>query len=481
MTEPDYPDLSVCDSLDLASYLLKHRFENDAMATTLFLLKCAETLPGAEAMSAQLLGNTNENVEEEAKKEDQEPETQVLEFDIGDALSEPLGASFTNPRGKLQLTFHKNGIHCKNVKDDQLIIASDSVERIIIFPKPEDCRTASDKVGDMVLLCLSKKEQNAVSFKNKVLPQVCLQLPNIQPKLLSKEDDETDWIELLVNSLHLDPQHDVARVYNPILPLVKRGNGYTFESFDEGGTSTTTGGMPYVKCYKGVQDGALFPMEEGLLFFKPPMFYPRSELHSIACGRGAGGSRYVDMALTLDSTGGDDSDTKQLEFSNIHRDELRNLNDYIHKVLIPAMTKEVDSDDGEPENDEASAVPSAASPSLAGASPAQGKRYGKRKASRAAREATRAELAPTEDTDSEGKEDDDEENWISAEEESSSDEDLSLSESHNEPIDDSDDDENEGNEEEGDTKRHIDPYEIEGASSTESDEEKPVAKKGRKR
>ena len=50
---------------------------------------------------------------------------------------------------------------------------------------------------------------------------------------------------------------------------MEQGNsGYVFQSEGEQGTASTTEGMPYVGCYYGFNDGALFPLKEGLLFFK---------------------------------------------------------------------------------------------------------------------------------------------------------------------------------------------------------------------
>lgn len=60
---------------------------------------------------------------------------------------------------------------------------------------------------------------------------------------------------------------------------------------------------------------------------------------SIACGRGTGASsRYVDMHVTLD-------DETALEFTNISREELSVLNQYIHSVLIPAMQRDGNDDE----------------------------------------------------------------------------------------------------------------------------------------
>jgi hypothetical protein len=76
-----------------------------------------------------------------------------------------------------------------------------------------------------------------------------------------------------------------------------------------------------------------------LVLSRPPRFIPRSQLHSIACGRGSSStnsSRYVDMILQL-------QDDSTIEFSNIQREELVVLNEYIHKVLIPAMQQDASS------------------------------------------------------------------------------------------------------------------------------------------
>ena len=84
------------------------------------------------------------------------------------------------------------------------------------------------------------------------------------------------------------------------------------------------------------------------------MFIPRSSLASISCGRGPGGSRFVDMMVQLDEEEGDKK-SNNLEFTNINRDELSKLNDYIHKTLIPAMQAEADaasdSEDGKSDDD----------------------------------------------------------------------------------------------------------------------------------
>jgi hypothetical protein len=122
----------------------------------------------------------------------------------------------------------------------------------------------------MVLMTL----EPPITFNNKQVNQITLQLPwektegALKPKLsanASKEEqdpteDVTDmWCQLLIQSL--GDQIEITRVTRN-----KMGNDFT--SFEPSGSSSTTAAMPFVRCYAGVQDGALYPLESGLLFFK---------------------------------------------------------------------------------------------------------------------------------------------------------------------------------------------------------------------
>ena len=253
------PNLLDCEPSALASYLLDNRFEGDAMATASFLLECTSTLPNAEAISAQLLVGEAE-VTEETVEEDNEKKTVVeTSSDLGNALTEKATVSMTTPRGKFTMTLHEQGIRFANAKNQFLLIPPQTVERIVMFPKPEDCRKVGKQdvySGDMVLLCL----QNDTNFNDKPLTQVCFQPP--------KGDSPTasSWLDLFCTCLRLNKKRQVAIVQNPKNPTDR--SRYSFRSHDPGGTSSTTAGMPYVQCYHGVKDGALYPMEEGLLFFK---------------------------------------------------------------------------------------------------------------------------------------------------------------------------------------------------------------------
>jgi hypothetical protein len=84
---------------------------------------------------------------------------------------------------------------------------------------------------------------------------------------------------------------------------------------------------PFLRCYKGIQEGALYPLATGLLFVKPMLFLSAHDIESIVAGRGGSAqTRYIDLMIQ-DATGRD------YEFTNIDRDELSSLQSYVQFVL----------------------------------------------------------------------------------------------------------------------------------------------------
>jgi hypothetical protein len=230
------------------------------MAMASFLLECTSTLPNAEAISAQLVGHDddddeNGDGENEEKTEKEEEEEKSPGRSLGNSLTETCTVSMTAPRGKFQMTLFDGGMQCVNGKGDTLVITS--AHKIVVFPSPQDCRLKKKGGADMVLLCLDN-DNDKVAFQEKSLTQVCFALP--------AEDDSSKmtWIEVLCKSLVFQEKEVI---------MAQDRKGYTFESFKEGNTSTTTGGMPFVQCYYRVKDGVLFPMKQGLLFFKYVAFW----------------------------------------------------------------------------------------------------------------------------------------------------------------------------------------------------------------
>ena len=393
-------------------------------------------LPNMEEISAQLMGEHGDgDEEEETHSKDAIGELQSLPSPTEDGNIHEMLVSATSPRTKLTLAIHKDGITLTSPKDERIVLQSDAVKHVIFFPKREDCllkpKTTKDGgyisiPGSLVLIIL---EEEKVSFRNKTLKQICLQLPQhrsdpieiadvdagVRPteaQLTNACSDsfEEKLVRLFASSLAL--KNGVHRVYNPKYQNIKRlsPRTYAFQSDDGGANkSIMQGQMPYLKCYQGVNDGVIFPMEEGLLFFKPPLFAHRSELHSIAVGRG-GGSRYVDLHATLD---GKDGEKTELEFTNIDREEMQVLNAYIHNTLVKAMAKDAEGNDNG--SDEVQNKVTANEGDISDTGGDKSRKRARRAASMEAQKATKREMAssaqkssaPNDDESEEEDEDDD--------------------------------------------------------------------------
>jgi len=384
--------------------------------------------------------------------------------DLGEAIASfaSLEVSCINPRGKFLLSLHNNGIMLQNPKkaEEQITISKEKIEHAVWFRKPEDYKSlkqlkeGSKKPipGHVILMCL----EDGITFRNKALKQICFQLPSYPAPSVETDEDinQEDWCNALNSALMSENKKITCVIAKMDASTCKTKNvGYMFQAGEgaSGNTSTTTAGMPFVGCNRGFNNGALFPLQEGLLFFKPPLFVPRSNLASISCGRGSGQSRFVDMVVQLD----DDEST--LEFTNIERDELQGLNRYIHSVLIPAMKKDAaegsdkdgEEEDGDEDEDEdvamAEVVNSSDEDSDSGESSGQLKRKSSRAASKSARTATRAHFAGLN-----GDDDEDEDSDADPFNEEEDDSDGSDEESDSDLSVNDDDDDESGEEERSD-------------------------------
>ena len=277
--------------------------------------------------------------------------------------SPPKEVSSIAPRARFVVEFREGGIRMVDRNRNDVVIPCEAVESAVVFPKPEDLQKMKvsgsggqkkKKVirsADLVLLTFKGEAAaaaaTAVSYKGKPLSQVCFQLPAAPPAWVKDGEggdggDDVDvdddkhaelWIRVLRAALHWNgggrkKKNKLARVFR----LGSSGGKGQFRSFEEAGRSTTSGGLPFVRCNRGVDDGALFPLREGILFHKPPLFIPRSKMKSISCG-GAGGGSYVDVTVVVhgsaaddDDDGGDDSNDKQEVFTSINKCELSVLN-----------------------------------------------------------------------------------------------------------------------------------------------------------
>ena len=93
--------------------------------------------------------------------------------------------------------------------------------------------------------------------------------------------------------------------------------------------SNASGGA-HVACYRKVQEGFLYPLAEGLLFFKPPMLLKLHEIASMSTT--AGGARFLELSVEME-------DGTKHEFSNIDKGEVNGLQGYAQYVAKAHKTR----------------------------------------------------------------------------------------------------------------------------------------------
>lgn len=274
--------LNECSALELSQYLIEERFQSPAAAAS--FLQAAFNHAERTSISAV------EQSQTEISGEFQAP-----------LLLEEMETSFMTPRmGKVKIQLAESGnkggllatrLSITNAtQQQQFYIPKGSVSHLIVFPKPEDCKLIRSNMkstkqrvpkAHVVLI----KMRAPIKFQGKDTEQICFTLPwnkaegPTGPKLVDAEDGEAKswpeateaWRRVLTKALKGNDDDKVVEGGQEIPPMTVtqvRVDNPVFTSHMDTSTSTTTSGMPFVSCNLGVQDGVLYPLQQGLLFFK---------------------------------------------------------------------------------------------------------------------------------------------------------------------------------------------------------------------
>lgn len=269
--------LDTCTSAELSTYLAEERFREEPAKIVSFLQAALQ------------------HAEKRMNHAREESKDQISSEFLAPLLATELETSISTPRmGKVKIQLaaaqdgddNKGGLLASKLavtnasQQQQLHLPRGSVSHLILFPKPEDCKLiragkGNKHKGHMVLL----KLRTPIKFQGKETDQVCFSLPFDKksgptgPNLASLTKEEISeesgwqnateaWCQVLakgLSSTSSDQPMTVTRV---------QVDGTVFVSHMDMSTSTTTSGMPFVGCNRGVQDGVLYPLKHGLLFFK---------------------------------------------------------------------------------------------------------------------------------------------------------------------------------------------------------------------
>lgn len=254
-------DISTCSATQLADFLTRRRFGGSASQSMDFWRKVQQRMEDQQSGAITTAAP---------------PKAPAADW--GKALlTTPLETSLMNPRGgKCSIQLYENGyLVATQLKDAsvQLVLPAKVVSHLILFAKPEDYKSLAvvnnkKQVGAHLVL-LKLQQDHAIFFQGKpVKEQVCFALPSTKSVGPTGPDGKgTGWMEA-TDAWRETLEECLAHSGLTTCQVDSNQSNAPFLSHQEANQSSTTGGMPFVKCYHGVQDGVLYPMREGLLFFK---------------------------------------------------------------------------------------------------------------------------------------------------------------------------------------------------------------------
>ena len=139
------------------------------------------------------------------------------------------------------------------------------VEFIVQFPNPHDCQihhnlnarnsTAKKPAGTIALLVF--KKDTPIIDNKKTLTQICITIPK----------ECNDWFSTEICKALDYPIQRLIQVHCPISHPIQLSEKYNV-------FWSETKRMPFVSCYHHVSDGHVFPLKQGILFFKYVSQYP---------------------------------------------------------------------------------------------------------------------------------------------------------------------------------------------------------------
>ncbi len=252
-------NLQDCPASVLAQNLLQERFAGNVSQSIEFFRQAIESLNCTTVTPPEIVCSSDTSLD--------------LRNPL---LTTPLETSLLNPRGgKCCIQLYENGyLVATSMKTPsvQLVIPASAISHLILFARAEDYKmSTTKKVPNAHLVLLKLHKDATIRFQGKPVPgQVCFSLSWMKGIGPTGPFESTCGWQEAAQSWRQVLEQCLGGSHNPdlITCQIESGPSAPFLSYSIPDQSTTTGGMPFVKCYHGVQDGVLYPMREGLLFYK---------------------------------------------------------------------------------------------------------------------------------------------------------------------------------------------------------------------
>lgn len=200
------------------------------------------------------------------------------------------------PRGRFNISMDSNGIsiHGKGISSK---IYWGGISYVISLPNPQ-----SSKKDPTSQLALSLSED--ILYNSKPIRNLLMILSS------SRQMTITEPFVLAGDQLHC------------FTTLLEHGWGKKIANCQPTIFQSANGQLS-LRCFRGVQEGSLYLLADGVLFLKPMLWIHADNISSITAGRGGSAqTRYIDIIITS-------TVDKTYEFGNIDRDELPFIQHYV--------------------------------------------------------------------------------------------------------------------------------------------------------
>jgi len=226
----------------------------------------------------------------------------------GETYLELPDAQFLEPRGRFKMTMSTAGMFLEG-KSASCFITWDNITHAVTFPAYQ---TTKKEGEDLVAIRI---DPGTVKYNGKDLKYLLWNLGKSlgKPVKCTNEACPVDGTESVVVTTLLEFlwRKELTRPRSELFQTIAAKDAKS-----------------YLLCYKGTQEGAIYPLECGVVFIKPTLFLPAEKIASLSAGRGGGSgqTRYVDLKIET-------ADDEVYEFTNIEREQLPALQGYVKGYL----------------------------------------------------------------------------------------------------------------------------------------------------
>lgn len=201
--------------------------------------------------------------------------------EMGDIEAEFPDLQLLEPRGRFKVNVMTKGLLIEG-KSGGGFIPFEEISYFILVPS----HTSSKKEGEDYFAVMFEgtmkicgKDMKSILFNlSKTLPK--------QPKSSAEQpvEGETPLTE---------SEKFIRAVRNISKERIHRPDSRLFR------TVSSSNSKSFLRCHKGTQEGAIYPLECGIMFIKPLLFIAADEIASLSAGRGggSGNTRFVDLKV----------------------------------------------------------------------------------------------------------------------------------------------------------------------------------------